>query len=116
MIKRNASNSIRYIALNGIYLIHDVFSQTYNSEIHLDLVRSCESEIAPRTLCLYLLAIFFKQFKYISVVFFANVIDYNPCTSLMCKNEKNVRISLRKYASKLTAGAILDSHGCMFRY
>ena len=39
------------------------------------MVRSCESEIAPRTLYLYLLAIFFKQFKYISVVFFASVID-----------------------------------------
>ena len=77
-------------------------------------VMSCESDIAPQTLYLHLLAIFFKQFKYISVAFFASVIDKNPSTSLICKNEKNNRISLEKYASKLRARAILDLHGCTY--
>ena len=31
---------------------------------------------------------------------------------MICENEKNNRISLKKYASKLRARAILDSHGC----
>ena len=75
-------------------------------------VRSCESEIAQQTLYLYLLEIFFKQYKFTSVLFFARVIYYNPSTSSICKIEKNNRISLKKYASKLRAGAILDSHGC----
>ena len=78
------------------------------------IVMSCESEIALQTLYLYLLSIFFKQLKFISVVFFASVIDQNASTSLICKNEKKYRIRHKIYASKLRAGAILDSHGCTY--
>ena len=57
-------------------------------------VRSIESEIAPQTQYLYILAIsFFKQFKYISVLSFASVIDKNTSFNLICKNEKKNRLS-----------------------
>ena len=62
-----------------------------------------------RYICIFQL-FFLRHFKYISVVFFASVIDQIPSTSLICKNEKKNRISIRKYAQKLRAGGILDSH------